>query len=153
MKKAINIILFVLFGVLPCCAGSLLHLYLIDGVEIACDMSKHPQMTFNESALILSTTEGCVGEWEFSGIDSWNFEIVDGIHETKGDNKLISIKDGKLYFSRKIKSQIKIYDVAGKNVSAAEETVGENTVVDTNSLQRGAYILRVGTSSLKFFVK
>lgn len=96
---------------------------LENGTTVTCSFAKKPQMTFTESTLTLTTTEGAVGSWQFTEVDSWHFTQADpsGIKDTQVGNA-ISISNGEIRVNSN--EYVCIYDLSGKTIKTQHVTAG-----------------------------
>ena len=151
MKLFVSCIIACLsFCISPCRAASSLVLHLKDSTVVVCSLVKEPQMAFGKSTITLSSTEGTVGEWNFSDVVSWNFsDIDDAIEEVMGD--YIEIKGDRIEVRGK--KQVAVCDMNGRQMKPSLSTSAGVTTVGLGGLPKGAYVLKVGRSSVKFMVK
>jgi hypothetical protein len=151
--KVLSAIVVAMLGILPCFAGKALVIHLADSTEIVCSLLKEPQMVFGEKSITLSSVEGTVGEWNFSDVVSWTFaeyqDVDDAIKEIEGKKLLLTTSGLEVYGEK----NIAIYDMSGKRLEVRGETKGNTTNISFSGMPKGAYVLKVGKSSVKFVVK
>lgn len=106
---------------------------------------KNPNMTFDEGNVIVNADN-----YEISGIKSFyisNDNPPDGIEQvfkstTSFEGNILSIE------ARKAK-EVKVYTIDGRKITPDVMVSGDKAYVDLNTLDKGAYIINIGSSSLK----
>ena len=135
-------------------AGSSLLIHLSDSTVVVCSLAREPQLTFGEKTITLSSQEGTVGQWEFADVDSWTFaDIEDRIAGTKGERPQVRITQDRLTITGREGLRVAVYDMNGRQRTPALTTSGNTTSLSLGGLTKGAYLLKVGNSSVKFMVR
>jgi len=152
--KTILAMLAVVLWSLPGRAGSSLLIHLSDSTVVVCSLAREPQLAFGEKTITLSSQEGTVGQWEFADVDSWTFaDIEDQIAGTKGENPQVRITQDRLTISGSKGLRVAVYDTGGRQRTPALTASGNTTSLSLGGLTKGAYLLKVGSSSVKFVVR
>lgn len=124
---------------------------LTDATVATYDLATQPVITFNETDLILNSTEVSTS-YDRTRISEFHFEehTTDGIHSLRPNTSMaFSYVDGQtVQVSGTAASQVELYSLDGQRLMNAKPKDGVATL-SLSSLPSGTYVVRTGTQSIK----
>jgi hypothetical protein len=119
----------------------------VDG-ESSFHVGEISKMTFDDTNLIILTTDGSEQRLPLSGLQKMYFSenASQGIGTTETAANKISFGDGQLRLQLAEGEKATIYNMRGEQIFTANRSM----TIDTGNLRQGVYIVRVGTIVKKF---
>lgn len=146
--------LFVLLasGIMSCLADTALVMVLTDSTEIVCALDNQPQMQFVQDSVTLTSTNGLVGQWNFTEVASWHFAETTTTAEVQAEQVQVRIEEGRITVSGSNAKQVAVYDVSGRLITT-RSIVDSTFSIDLSGFTTGVYLLTIGDNSVKFFFR
>lgn len=154
MKKIIHFCLSLLiFSIaLPTFAGepTALHLLFADGSDKWFLFSTQPVLTFSESELTITTSNGTLA-YTFDAVKEFQFGDPD--FDSVADKRLttphfVQADNAFLIYGLGIDA-VSLYDMSGRKLPTHVQRSGEGISVSLHSLPRGTYIIRMNNKTIK----
>ena len=121
-----------------------------DGSQTSVSVSQISKITFDANNLIIHLTDGGTQELPLASLSKMFFTASDqGMAAITASKDKISIDGSTLRLQLADGEHAAIYDMRGVQVFTANESVE----VNTSSLRRGVYIVRVGSQSKKIMTR
>ena len=121
-----------------------------DGGETSVSVSQISKITFDASNLVIHLTDGNTQELPLSSLSKMFFTASDqGLATITASKDKISIDGSTLRLQLADGEHAAIFDMNGVQVYTANESVE----VNTGSLRRGVYIVRVGSQTKKIMTR
>lgn len=143
----LGLLLLSVVGCLKVSAQNALVLESNDGKTYSYVLASKPQLTFNETDMIIATTDASAS---FVRTDIKNFhfeEVADAIKDVKADSQRMSYLHGVVTVDGA--ENVILYDISGKQIMSKRAAGNGSVTIDLNNQPQGTYIVRSGKQSLK----
>lgn len=143
----LGLLLLSVVGCLKVSAQNALVLETNDGKTYSYVLASKPQLTFNETDMIIATTDASAS---FVRTDIKNFrfeEVADAIKDVKADSQRMSYLHGVVTVEGA--ENVILYDISGKQIMSKRAAGNGSVTIDLNNQPQGTYIVRSGKQSLK----
>jgi len=150
MKKFLLFLSFLL-ATASTYAAETLYMTLTDGSVVSFQLSLKPTITFSGSVLTVTTSDKATQQFTLADVARYSFTASSRIDAATAD-KGIQVFDDKIVVEGN-NAKVSVVSINGTVVDAQIERSGSTTVVSTQSLPAGLYIIKANNHSLKVLKK
>lgn len=130
----------------------ILEITLTNGTTVSCAFNQKPEMLFEGNHILLNSTAGQQGQWEFAEVQAWSFRNASAVGSTSHTQAHLSFVGRTLTVEGMGNAVLNVFDLQGRKVLTRSLAAGHTGHISLAALGRGTYIVQVGQTSLKCFI-
>lgn len=129
-----------------------LEITLTNGTTVSCAFDQKPEMLFEGNHIVLTSTAGQQGQWEFSDVQAWAFRNSSAVNSAPHAQGNLRFSGRTLTAEGMGNAVLHVFDLSGRKVLTHTLTAEQATHISLATLTRGTYVVQVGQTSLKCFI-